>query len=778
MAAPGASGAILVGGAPATLTSPSWPGVSTASGLTAESGTQTWRVVQASSVANTVYGGRLSLASPINLTDRFLCTGLSITTAVGLGSISNSNPLTEAGIMLALFDGNGNRARWNVGGGNDPNLAHPIVINPASTSSIQASSGVLDVANITAIEIHIKPNSTGSRQALFLRFYSIAFLTLTGGEIGNPASFTNLLNYQNATNQLRVLRPLSDTMIQSWVPIRNQADVFDTASVALEFTENVKLSSLNVKGHFDPGMLQLVYDLPAGAQSNITDSQIKGITRIGGNAILGAGASLSFQSTLIGNTGTRTLVTGESYTGGAISIFQQRTLAGASINGTRFVGGTSNPSLRVNSLGAISRFTATNLAGVIECNLAPGSYPELEATLDAGQIFNITQGTGTYEFVGIEGGTVGNPVVFDNTGGGAVVVVVGAGIAAIADPSPTSGTIALITPVSQIVLSNIPQVTGAIVGVVNLATMAQSFPAITGGVANIPTDPATNYLIAVDAPGWVRQQVVLSGSTPAFTLDWAGRDYRDLYDQGDPLYAGIDLDYSTFAVTVDQSNLLIDPATAFRRIEDLLATPEAIFFPNPPQPLVVELSETVAEYYLVFPYDQTNNVVNPVVIRPHPSNTLDVTLVGFSILLRGAADPFYDIFDFTQQPNGRIIRINTKSTFVQNTVVSGGLSTADREVIDAIALRTVDIPELIEDSDGKRFKAKALEAAPVSSGGGLGPEDIERLERIEQQLIADVRKGRDRYQRLLPGTETIILDQDVIYDPVTGFTLTEHQEPP
>jgi hypothetical protein len=54
----------------------------------------------------------------------------------------------------------------------------------------------------------------------------------------------------------------------------------------------------------------------------------------------------------------------------------------------------------------------------------------------------------------------------------------------------------------------------------------------------------------------------------------------------------------------------------------------------------------------------------------------------------------------------------------------------------------------------------------------------DRLIRIENQLIADTRKGATRYKRLLPGTETVILDKDVSYDPLTGFTLTEHQEPP
>jgi hypothetical protein len=73
--------------------------------------------------------------------------------------------------------------------------------------------------------------------------------------------------------------------------------------------------------------------------------------------------------------------------------------------------------------------------------------------------------------------------------------------------------------------------------------------------------------------------------------------------------------------------------------------------------------------------------------------------------------------------------------------------------------------------DGTAF----VEEASGGTGGGLGPEDIERLERIEQQLIADTIKGATRFKRLLAGTDTVILDKDVTYDPITGFTLTEHE---
>jgi hypothetical protein len=64
----------------------------------------------------------------------------------------------------------------------------------------------------------------------------------------------------------------------------------------------------------------------------------------------------------------------------------------------------------------------------------------------------------------------------------------------------------------------------------------------------------------------------------------------------------------------------------------------------------------------------------------------------------------------------------------------------------------------------------------IEGSGGLGSEDIARLESIENQLKADYWKGEDRFQRYLPGTSTVILDKDVSLEP-DGFHVTEHIDP-
>lgn len=77
---------------------------------------------------------------------------------------------------------------------------------------------------------------------------------------------------------------------------------------------------------------------------------------------------------------------------------------------------------------------------------------------------------------------------------------------------------------------------------------------------------------------------------------------------------------------------------------------------------------------------------------------------------------------------------------------------------------------------------------PPGGGGAYTPEQIRaalglpgpdlgaRLGAIHSQLVADWRKGEDRYTRYLPGTTTVILDKDVSFDRETGFTVTQREQ--
>jgi hypothetical protein len=128
----------------------------------------------------------------------------------------------------------------------------------------------------------------------------------------------------------------------------------------------------------------------------------------------------------------------------------------------------------------------------------------------------------------------------------------------------------------------------------------------------------------------------------------------------------------------------------------------------------------------------------------------------------------------------------TRSEFNARTLPSSQYSTlvaANLPDISGLPTRSEFNARTLPSSQYSTLVAETIEtllqaALEGLSTGGLGPEDIARLERIENQLIADTRKGATRYKRLLPGTEVVILDKDVSYNPLTGFTLTEHQEPP
>lgn len=265
-------------------------------------------------------------------------------------------------------------------------------------------------------------------------------------------------------------------------------------------------------------------------------------------------------------------------------------------------------------------------------------------------------------------------------------------------------------PPNQIVISGIPEVTGAILAVINLTTEAISYPVLSGGGATIELDPGTNYLFAADAPGYLRQAVTLPGNTPTFNFSL--EDFRALYESGINRSSDISFNYSTLVVTISDGTPNLSFADVFRTLEDYLATESGVLFPNPPIPVVVDVGGGNGRNYLFFPYDSINAVVNPVVIKPDPTNTIDPTLTNFVIVLEGSTAPLFDIFDFTEG-GGRTIRFQTEAVSALVNV-SGGLSTEDRAVIDAIASDTDDLAATL-DSAGV-FSEASLVNAPSSGG--------------------------------------------------------------
>lgn len=59
--------------------------------------------------------------------------------------------------------------------------------------------------------------------------------------------------------------------------------------------------------------------------------------------------------------------------------------------------------------------------------------------------------------------------------------------------------------------------------------------------------------------------------------------------------------------------------------------------------------------------------------------------------------------------------------------------------------------------------------------GSSSKSELILLNEIRELLRADYFKGDTRFIKYLQGTQTIILDKDVTFDPDTGYTITEHQ---
>ena len=124
------------------------------------------------------------------------------------------------------------------------------------------------------------------------------------------------------------------------------------------------------------------------------------------------------------------------------------------------------------------------------------------------------------------------------------------------------------------------------------------------------------------------------------------------------------------------------------------------------------------------------------------------------------------------------IRPSNSAGLVQ--VSSGsGLSSGQDSTLTAIAALTSRLDAMLEDAGAyDRWRITALEQSPA--GGGLDAGQAAQLTvaaaasaRAEALLEADEKIRADRYQKLTPGTNTVILDKDVA---VSGdnIDLTEH----
>jgi hypothetical protein len=148
------------------------------------------------------HGGRVTLSSPVDVSayDYLYFEG----DYTDFGSLSRIESLANGGLRVILIDGSGNWARYNfhgsefptnsdnigwrdfsfVGGSRSPN----IYVNLSRTPD--ASGGVIDFTDVTAIELHCVPASGSDYD---FKIGAASFVTLpilTGGSVGSPLDFS------------------------------------------------------------------------------------------------------------------------------------------------------------------------------------------------------------------------------------------------------------------------------------------------------------------------------------------------------------------------------------------------------------------------------------------------------------------------------------------------------------------------------------------------------------------------------------------------------------
>jgi hypothetical protein len=278
-------------------------------------------------------------------------------------------------------------------------------------------------------------------------------------------------------------------------------------------------------------------------------------------------------------------------------------------------------------------------------------------------------------------------------------------------------------PPSQIQFIGLPSTSATRLLLRNLTAETQQFYTVSGTSITIETNPTDTYEVRADAPGYLASDFVeLPGNTPQFRFNLT--DITEIYSTGTARFDRIIFNPMTY-----QAFITDGPALTFadfvRTIEDYLVIESegvvlGLLFTAHPIPVTIP-----GRNILRLPYDTVNDAVNPTRLSPDPDNITDPELL-FEVEIidpDGDLDPTYGAFDFSTNP-GRIIRVRSQVAIANVTVSGEGALTTDQATQLATATTAASrVAALVENSDGDRFTAKALEQAP-SGGGSVDAQDI------------------------------------------------------
>jgi len=427
-------------------------------------------------VANSIYRAAFTF-STVDLTNQLLCFSIGVSAFTGIDRYAiASDAITLSGVSVALRDTSSRVRRWNLWGRNTvlPGVdlytvfavVLPVAIDTSSTT-YESTSSNWDASAINRIEFYCKFResvASGTTEVLvsygnFYRAPRSTGLTISGGEIGDPANLAAIISYSLTEFPLETFKffTLSRNKASFNVSIKIAADYFNSVGETFDWWGvGVFSGDYDIRNHLTESFT-LEISPPANGTVIFNGSTITSKDKLLFESNPGTNSTIQFINSFVSRISSATFDGFYTFTSGTLEDFDEVTIDGASINRTTFTGFDSDPSIYVDSLGTNKRMTFSDMAGVIQVNLTEGDYSDWELVLDDDQIVSMNGNGGDYDFTGIRGGSVGNPIVFDEIDGEDYVITVAAAgiVAEAADPTTGGGSVTIVQPVATVTLTGL-----------------------------------------------------------------------------------------------------------------------------------------------------------------------------------------------------------------------------------------------------------------------------------------------------------------------------------